>query len=456
MNPAQLLRRAAALAAAALLAACATAPAAPEAPPAPVPAIPIGDAPTVGPADAPVTIVEFADFQCPYCAKVQPTLKEVLSLYPGQVRHVFKNNPLAFHKDARQAAVAALAAGHQGKWTEMKAALFANSRSLGADALVRQAESLGLDMARFRTDVSDPVLAAQVDADMALAAKLGATATPAFFINGRKLSGAQPLEAFTKAIDAELERAAAMAGYGLPAIRVSEALTWLALEGASAGPAAPRTDDGNGAAPTPTDPKRLADGQALAVRWTQEHARRGGSDPLVTWVVFLDYQCPFCGRLDQTMEDMLRAFDGKLRVVVRHLPLGFHKNAHLAAEAAQAAGEQGRYWDYHARLMSNQRALTRADLVRYARDIGLDSVRFEAALDDGRYAALVDADAREAETLAIRGTPTSVLNGRVLVGAKPPDQVRAVIERELARAQGIVEREGLRGEALYERLLLPE
>lgn len=410
--------------------------------PAPPPSpLPLGDAPAEGAADAPLTLVEFSDFQCPFCAKVQPTLRELLALYPGRIRHVFKNNPLAMHKEARSAALAGLAAARQGRWGPMRDALFANHRALKTDDLMRYAEAAGLDMARFRTDVSDPLLAAHLDGDMALAAKLGATGTPTFFVNGRKLSGSQPLEAFKELVDDELRRADALIAHGMPTAQVSAALTWLEQEGAPPTPA-----------PQPKQAARV-EPDTLAVRFTAEHPWRGAADPLVTMVIFLDYQCPYCARLDRTTDELLKTYDGTLRVVIRHLPLAFHKDAHLAAQAAMAAGEQGRYWDYHARLLTDTRALARADLIRVGRELGLDTVRLAAALSDGRFASFVSRDVKEAEGLGVRATPTAVINGRVVRGAKPAGDFAKIIDEELARARGVSEQEGLKGEALYERLL---
>lgn len=427
-----------------LVAACATVKPVDTPPPPPSP-LPIGDAPTVGVVGAPITLVELSDFQCPYCAKVQPTVKELLDLYPGRIRYVFKNNPLAMHKDARAAALAALAAARQGKWRQMSEALFANQRALKPDDLMRYAEAAGLDLARFRTDVSDPVLAAHVDADMALAAKLGATGTPTFYVNGRKLAGARPLDALKDLVEDELKRADALVGLGMPPERVSAALTWMDLAGAAPPPPT---------APTPKSPV-AAEGEHLAVRFTPEHPWRGAADPLVTMVVFHDYQCPYCGRLDRTVDELLRRYDGTLRVVLMQLPLAFHKQAHMAAQAALAAGEQGLYWEYHARLLADTKSLSRADLIRTGRDVGLDTVRLGAALDRGRFAGFVSRDAQEAELLGVRATPTTVINGHVVRGAKPADAFAKVIDEELVRARGIAQKEGLKGDALYERLLEP-
>jgi protein-disulfide isomerase len=166
-----------------------------------------GKSPAKGPANASVTIVEFSDFQCPYCSRVGPTLQKVLDEYPKDVRVVYKHYPLSFHKQALPAAKAAAAAGRQGKFWEMHDLLFQNQRELDEAAFKGYAQQLGLDVAQFEKDYASPGVAQEIEADMALARTLGVTGTPGFFVNGRFLSGAQPYSAFKTKIDAELKGA---------------------------------------------------------------------------------------------------------------------------------------------------------------------------------------------------------------------------------------------------------
>ncbi len=167
----------------------------------------VDDAHTKGPADALVTIVMFEDFQCPFCSRAANTMKEVESRYGRDVRLVFKHNPLPMHPQAKSAAIAAEAAGRQGKFWEMHDLLFKNQRALSDAQYLKFAKKLGLRRKRFKRDLADPTLAAKVDKQQKQANALGARGTPAFFINGRFLSGAQPLESFAKTIDAELDEA---------------------------------------------------------------------------------------------------------------------------------------------------------------------------------------------------------------------------------------------------------
>ncbi len=162
-------------------------------------------APALGPETAPVTLVEFSDFQCPFCSRVGPTLEQVRETYGDQVRIVFKHLPLDMHRNAPGAHAAAEAAGRQGKFWEMHDKIFANQRELNDEKYKEYATELGLDVARFEKDVASDEVKARIEADKREAARLGATGTPSFFINGRFLSGARPFEAFQEVIDAELE-----------------------------------------------------------------------------------------------------------------------------------------------------------------------------------------------------------------------------------------------------------
>ena len=163
-----------------------------------------------GPADAPVTIVEFSDFECPFCAQGAPIARQLVAKYPGQVRVVFRDFPLDFHAGAHGAAIAARCAGRQRRFWPMHDRLFAQQDRLDRVALVEHGRTIdGIDAAAFEKCLDDPAVRAEVDADIEAGKRAGVTGTPAFFINGIGLAGAQPLEAFSAIIDAELVRVAA-------------------------------------------------------------------------------------------------------------------------------------------------------------------------------------------------------------------------------------------------------
>ena len=167
----------------------------------------IDGAPSQGSSTAPVTIVEMSDFECPYCARVQPTLAKIREVYKDNVRIVWKHLPLQeLHANALSAAVAAEAANKQGKFWEYHDKLFTSQRKFGPADLRQYAVELGLDMSKFDADVADPATTNRITDDAAEAAALGVTGTPGFFINGRFLNGAQPFDSFAAAINVELKR----------------------------------------------------------------------------------------------------------------------------------------------------------------------------------------------------------------------------------------------------------
>jgi len=165
----------------------------------------ISGAPMRGVDKAPVTIVKFEDFQCPYCKTVQPRFAEILKKYGGKVRVVHKDLPLEeLHPQARQAAEASRCAADQGKFWEYHDKLYEHSPKASADDLKTYANEIGLNLGSFERCYTSGKYKAAVQKDLLEGAALGLTGTPAFFINGRELVGAQPLEAFTAIIDEEL------------------------------------------------------------------------------------------------------------------------------------------------------------------------------------------------------------------------------------------------------------
>lgn len=163
--------------------------------------------PAKGPANAPVTIVEFSDFQCPFCSRLTPTLAEVEKKYGDKIRLVFRQYPLPFHQNAQKAAEASLCAADQGKFWELHDAMFGNQGELGVDQLKAKAASLGLNADKFNKCLDSGEKAAAIQADVKAGSAAGVSGTPAMFINGRFINGAVPIDNITTVIDDELRRA---------------------------------------------------------------------------------------------------------------------------------------------------------------------------------------------------------------------------------------------------------
>jgi protein-disulfide isomerase len=165
------------------------------------------EGPSKGEANAPITIVEFSDFECPFCSRAEASVKQVMETYKGKVRLFFRDYPLPFHGNAVKASEAAHCAGDQGKYWEMHEKLFANQQALGVPQLKEHAKGIGLDAGKFDKCLDSGEKAKLVEAAKKAGEAAGVTGTPAFFINGRPLSGAQPFEKFKEVIDAELAAA---------------------------------------------------------------------------------------------------------------------------------------------------------------------------------------------------------------------------------------------------------
>ena len=171
-------------------------------------AVPVDPSPIRGNLDAPVTIVEFADFQCPYCGRVQPTLQAIDRERPDQIRWVFKHFPLTMHAHAFDAAIATACAHRQGAFWEMADEVFANQAQLSATLYAQIAASLDLDLEVWQSCYDAQATADEVNADYELGIKANVAGTPAFYINGQALFGARPLGDFLELIDEEIAKEA--------------------------------------------------------------------------------------------------------------------------------------------------------------------------------------------------------------------------------------------------------
>ncbi len=158
---------------------------------------------------------------------------------------------------------------------------------------------------------------------------------------------------------------------------------------------------------------------------------RGPNDAKVTLVEFSDFQCPYCGKAHDTVEQVMQSYAGKVRLVFRHFPLEFHKNAEKAAEAAMCANDQGKFWEYHDVLFKNQQTLEIPQLKDHAKEVGLDGTSFGACLDSGKYKKAVDEDMAAGQKVGVSGTPAFFINGVMLSGAQPFDEFKKVIDQEL-------------------------
>lgn len=397
----------------------AAAPAGPQAPAvAPTPATIVMDniAAEWGDATAPVTIVEYTDYQCPYCARhVAETFPTILTemIDTGRVRYVIKDFPLDnIHPQARAAAVAARCAGEQDAYWPMHDALFAQQAEWsGQEATLSgvfaaMAADLGLESAAFATCLADGRYDAAIQANQDEGFALGVNGTPAFFIDGFPISGAQPFDLFDYAVG--LAEAGTLA----------DAYVQTAPQ-----PTA-----------TPSGPVEVDTSGAFSI---------GAADAPVVMIEFTDFQCPYCSRHFVETFPQIRADyidTGQVRYVFMDFPLtSIHPQAPLAAEAARCAGDQDAYLEMHHALFDRQGEWSGRDdagevFVGLAGELGLDEASFAQCLSSGQHTAAVQADLEQGISLGINGTPAFFLNGNFISGAQSFSVFQGAIESLLAES----------------------
>ena len=381
--------------------------------------IPVGAGPTRGPATAQVTIIEFSDYQCPYCKRAEETLARVRREYGDKVRIVWRDMPLSFHPRAEPAAQLARAAraqkGDAGFWT-VHELIFASQPKLDDADLERIAREAKLDVKKAMAAVTAKSFKKDIDADMAVGEDFAASGTPHFFINGRRLVGAKPFDKFKEIIDEEIAKADALLQQGTKPAALYDTLT----------------KDGKG----PAEPERKAIGPAPA-----NAPFKGTANAKVVIHEVSDFQCPFCKRVEGTLDELVKAYPGKIKIVWRDRPLPMHADAPLAAEAAREAhaqkGNDG-FAKMSKLLFDNQQALKRDDLDGYARSIGLDMARFARALDTHVHKAAVDADSKAAVDAGAGGTPAFFIGPYFLSGAQPLAKFKKLVDRVLQEPAGKV------------------
>jgi protein-disulfide isomerase len=403
--------------------------------------------PTWGNRTAPVTLVLFSDFQCPYCSKVEATITQLKEKYgPEKLRVVWKSNPLPFHPNARPASLAAETVfrqvGSKAFWKFHDLA-FQNYQALSPEKYELWAVQAGADKAKWKASFDKGEFAKKIDDDMAVGKAVGVQGTPASFINGNFLSGAQPIEAFSKVIDEELGKAKAAIASGTKADKV-----YAKLAGENKAKAPAKADAKADAKPAEEDKSvwKVPAGDGPA---------KGGAEALVTIVQFSDFQCPFCSRVEPTIDEVMKGYGDKIRLIWRNNTLPFHPRAEPAAELAMEAraqkGDKG-FWAAHAMIFKNQQKIADEDLLGYAKELGLDVDKVKLAIKDHKYQAGMQADMDLADDIQASGTPHFFINGRRLVGAQPADKFKAVIDEEMTKAQALLGK-GIKAKDVYAEII---
>jgi protein-disulfide isomerase len=434
--------------------------------------------PMWGSRSAPVTIVLYSDYECPFCTKVEKTFEALKEKYgPQKIRIIWKHNPLPFHKNATPAHEAANTvfklAGNDAFWKFHKLA-FENQKALTPENFATWAAEAGVDKAKFMESFNKKEFASKVSEDLASGKAVGVRGTPASFINGVFLSGAQPQNKFEEIIDKELAEADK-----LIAAKVAPDKVYIARAKANRGDApAAAADEGKKDAKQP--PKE--DDKTVWKVPVGNSPAKGPADALVTIVEFSDFECPYCEKVEPTLNEVMKTYDGKVRLVWKHRPLPFHRRAgamsYLSMEAQAQKGEKG-FWDAHAALFKARGSIAsrekdptklftalEEDLIKVGTELGLDAEKVKAIVKDAdpasptfeptdaakKYQAVIDADSELADDLEASGTPHFFVNGRRLVGAQPIEKFKEVIDEELKKAEDLVQK-GTKKADLYAKIM---
>ncbi len=375
--------------------------------------VPLGNSPVAGNPNALVTLVEFADFECVYCANTQKTLDQVRERYGDKVRIVFKNNPLPFHEKATPAANLALEIRAQKgdpAFFQAATSLFAARGELSDSVFDSVAQQAGISLDDARRAMRDQKHAANIEADLSLADEVGATGTPYFYVNGIRIKGARGFARFARIIDAELLKAQALVDGGKAPDKVYAEIM------SKAEPPEPLV---RAEVPPPS----------------KTSPARGPKDAPVTVQIFADFQCGYCRVHAKRMEELEAAFPGKLRFVFHNFPLPGHDRARPAAIAAlEAKRQKGDDWFFkmHDSMFAAQKNLGDEGLLEMADALGLDVDKMRSELGGTRFDKQLAADAALADKLRVTGTPATFINGYRVGGAAPLVRFKKAVRQALA------------------------
>jgi protein-disulfide isomerase len=374
-----------------------------------------------GPEDAWVEIVEFSEFTCAICQPVAAAIASIAQQHGDRIRVVFRHSP-SRNPGSLLAAQAAVVAGREGRFWSLHDLLFATT-GLTRKVIRDQVRRLGLNPDKVDRAMKERDVGSEIDADRALASRLGLTGSPHVFVNGRLISSPISLASIKRAVSGELVRGEALLSTGIPASDIHSLLM------ADAREAIPTRALSESAI-------KISD-RVYDVPLDGAH-RRGAASPLVHIAVFTDLECPFSARLTSLLNSFLAGQMDDVQLVFKHLPLAAHRRALAAARAVEAAGEQRRFWEMHDLILEDQGRLSDRDFDDNARRLGLDLVVFRGALESRRVRNRIDADRVLAARLGVVASPTMFLNGRRLTGRPSLDLLESLVENEKLKARKLL------------------
>lgn len=353
------------------------------------------ESPHRGPDSAPVTITEFADFYCPYCGQAAGELNQVIAEYPEEVKWVFKHFPLSDDpsKGSFPVHLASACAQEQNEFWAFHNLVFKMKKRLSLDEIENLAKQLNLNMNQFRTCMEEKRYVPWILSQQREGTEKGVTGTPKFFVNQYEISGAYPADYFKQVIESILNPEE-----NKPPVGIKEY------------------------------------GKEVNIDFGDmtSFPYQGNRDASVVIVEFSDYHCPFCRKLDATLQEAVDKRGADFKRIFRHFPLDMHPDADEAHAAAECAHRQNSFWPYHARLFEMSRnQQSKQAYINLAGELGLKTDVFEACLESEEVMALIDRDVQAALQAGVRGTPTLFINGKKRSGAMPLQTLEALIDAEL-------------------------
>ncbi|MBI3316424.1 MAG: thioredoxin domain-containing protein [Candidatus Omnitrophica bacterium] len=350
-------------------------------------------APSRGAENAPVVITEFIEFHSEVCKQSHPVLTQVLENYPEQVKLVFRHAPssLTAGEGSFLTHEAAACAHAQGKFWGFHDAIFEMQGLPERAALDTLAQKSGLHLKTFRACLKRHFMEARVKDDAAEASRRRVQGTPTFFINGlKKITGFQTYEQWKDIIQEALNPQPA-----LPPTQAPVTFNEEDLEGRPA---------------------------------------KGPKNAPVTLVEFSDFHCPYCARVAPTLEQLMKNYEGQIRLVWHHYPLPMHAGAERTHEASECAHEQEKFWPYHDKLFQTL-GVPKDDLtlVAYAKELKLNTNTFKQCLESSRHKSLIQGEIQKGAQVGVQGTPAVFVNGELISGAYPYEFFDRIVKTKLEK-----------------------
>jgi protein-disulfide isomerase len=405
------------------------------------PPISVAASPSIGPADASITLVMFTDLRCPFCRESHRDIVELVRRN-SDTRLVFKHLPLPSHPDAVPAALGALVAEEDGKFWSFVDLCLETEGTLEPSGLKAIREEAGIDEELWMKRFGDEEHFQIIERDLTLAHGLGVQATPTLFVNGLRMTGAPDIAVLQATIDGQRDLAKRLTNASVPPEQVSSRLTAAQYtEASSTASAVEEHEEGPGVTvvyvPLEGSPIKGARTDAT----------------LVTIVVFSDFECPYCASTAAALDRAMEQFGDHVRLAFRHFPLAFHERAIPLSLAAIRGGEQGLFWQAHDRFFAGPPIQSDEDIDAISRELGIQVPKGVDGHIDPAALARIEEDIQLGQALGVQGTPTLFINGMKLEGAAEEAFLYEVIGEQIRIATGLQEKTGLVGEDLYQAMV---